>query len=395
MSSQRRHILFIEQEIPHYRAPVLTAIASAIDADFHFFHGATTARQAFEEVSADDLPPNTSRIFVRWCLHDQIVLHNYWSALRHRTRGRNLAIVRHNPRSLFLLPFMLWCRLLRIPVVVWGQGYSRNRPFRPYAHPLDMLNLAICRLARAYVAYTDEIREHLSRYVDPRSIFTACNTLSLSHLVDIRTSLESESKPRVRARLGLRSGKYLVFIGRLQPRKRADLFIEALAQLQQADGLDIGGIIIGHGSEEVALRQFAMSRSVRDLHFTGALYDEQAAEFLFAADVLVIPGWLGLAVNHAFFFGLPVVGQKFNGSLLHHGPEVAYIREGETGFLADAHSPNALVLAVRRALENKQTMGQAARQYFDTHLDINRMIDGFRRAIDIALPPEVQPTDPH
>jgi glycosyltransferase involved in cell wall biosynthesis len=289
---------------------------------------------------------------------------------------------------------MLWCRLLRIPVVVWGQGYSRNRSFRPYAHPLDLLNLAIVRSARAYVAYTDEIREQLSRYVDPCSVFTACNTLSLSHLVDIRSSLESESKPRVRARLGLRSGNYLVFIGRLQPRKRADLFIEALAKLQ-ADGLDIGGIIIGHGSEEGALRQFAMSRSVRDLHFTGALSLEQSADYLFGADVLVIPGWLGLAVNHAFFFGLPVVGQKINGSLLHHGPEVAYIREGETGFLADAHTPNALVLAIRRALENKQTMGQAARQYFDTQLDINRMVDGFRRAIDFAMPPEAQPSDPH
>ena len=157
MSSQRRQILFIEQEIPHYRAPVLTAIASAIDADFRFFHGATTASQAFQEASAGDLPPSTTHIFVRWCLHDRIVLHNYWSALRNKTRGRDLVIVRHNPRSLFLLPFMLWCRLLRIPVVVWGQGYSRNRPFRPYAHPLDMLNLAIVRSARAYVAYTDEI----------------------------------------------------------------------------------------------------------------------------------------------------------------------------------------------------------------------------------------------
>jgi glycosyltransferase involved in cell wall biosynthesis len=394
MASPRRHILFIEQEIPHYRARVLTTIASAIDADFRFFHGTTTASQAFKEASAGDLPPNTNRIFVRWCLRDRIVLHNYWSALRQRKRGRNLAIVRHNPRSLFLLPFMLWCRLLRIPVVVWGQGYSRNRPFRPYTHPLDMLNLAICRLARAYVAYTDEIREQLSRYVDPRSIFTACNTLSLSHLVDIRTSLESESKTQVRARLGLHSGNYLVFIGRLQPRKRADLFIEALAKLQQADGLDIGGIIIGHGPEEGALRQLAMTRSVRDLHFTGALSDEEAANYLFAADVLVIPGWLGLAVNHAFFFGLPVVGQKFNGSLLHHGPEVAYIREGETGFLADAHTPNALVFSIRRAIENKQTMGRTARQYFDSHLDINRMADGFRRAIDLALPPEVQPIGP-
>jgi glycosyltransferase involved in cell wall biosynthesis len=255
-----------------------------------------------------------------------------------------------------------------------------------------MLNLAIVRSALAYVAYTDDIRDTLSQHVDPRTVFTASNTLNLNHLVDVRTSLESESKPRVRERLGLHSKNYLVFIGRLQQRKRVDLFIDTLAHLQ-ADGLDAGGIVIGHGPEEAALRDYAASRGVRDLHFTGKLYLEQSAEFLFAADVLVIPGWLGLAVNHAFFFSLPVVGRRFNGSLLHHGPEVTYVREGETGFLADAETPGAFVLAVRKALENKETMGLAARQYFDTHLDINGMVDGFRRAINFALPPADDPTD--
>ena len=387
MSAHSRRVLFIEQEIPHYRAPVLTAIAAGVDAEFYFFHGATKASQAFEELEDKELPPNTRHIFVRWCLRDRIVLHNYWSALRARNRGRTVVIVRHNPRSLFLLPFMLWCKLLRCPVVVWGQGYSRNRPFRPKRDPLDMLNLAIARFARAYVAYTDEIRETLAKHVDPHKLFTASNTLNLKPLADVRTQLEAESKPDVRARLGLKSENYLVFIGRLQARKRTELFIETLGQLQ-ADGLDIGGIIIGHGPEEESLRELATHRDVHDLHFTGALYDEQAAEYLFAADALVIPGWLGLAVNHAFFFGRPVVGQKTNGTLLHHGPEVGYIREGRTGMLAEASESGAFVRAIRETLENKDEMGRAAREYFDEHLDISRMIDGFRGAIDFAMPPD-------
>ncbi len=384
---QKRNILFIEQEIPHYRAGVLKAISDEIDAEFQFFHGKTSNSQAFIEPSEFDLPKNTSFVFVRWVLGERLVLHNYWAALRKvRNMQSVLVVVRHNPRSIFLLPFMLWCRLTGRKVVVWGQGFSRKRDFRPKSHPLDMLNLAIAKLANAYVAYSAEIKDRLSNYVDNGKLFVGFNTLNLSGLNETRKRLVSESKIEVRNRLGLKSKYYIVFIGRLQKRKKIDLFIETLVQLQQKHKMDIGGIIIGHGPEECSLRKLADETSVRDLHFTGGLNLEESSEFLFASDVLFMPGWLGLAVNHAFFFGLPIVGRKWDDKLSNHGPEAAYIVEGENGILVDARYPGELISAIQFVVDRKDEMGMKARSYFERYLDISRMVEGFREAFNYVMP---------
>ena len=43
-------------------------------------------------------------------------------------------------------------------------------------------------------------------------------------------------------------------------------------------------------------------------HFRGPIYDSDTLSRIFrAGDALVIPGYVGLAVNHAFAHGLPVV----------------------------------------------------------------------------------------
>ncbi len=386
----RRRVLFIEQEIPHYRAGVLDAIARGIDADFEFFSGIPPQRQAFLEKGEADLSYPVTPLRLHWFLRERLVFQNYWPALRRqRSAGPCAVILRHNPRSLLLLPFMRRCHRLGLPVLIWGQGFSRKRPFRPHRHPLDRLNLAIVRAARAYVAYSDEIRDQLSRHVNPAEIFTASNTLNLTHLVPVRQRLENEGKTRIRERLGLPARHYLLFIGRLQARKRVDLFISALARLQKQHGVDVGGIIIGQGPEEPQLRAQGVAEGVRHLHFAGAPNFVHAADWMMASDLLVIPGWLGLAVNHAFFFGLPVIGQRWDESLRQHGPEAAYIRHGENGLLAEAHQPESLVESVKAALQQHPALSRSAREYFDTHLDINRMVAGFRAAIDFALPPPI------
>ena len=67
--------------------------------------------------------------------------------------------------------------------------------------------------------------------------------------------------------------------------------------------------------------------------FHGAIHDDvKTGEILFACDMMVMPGYLGLSVNHAFCFDCPVMSfeQQKNGPF--HSPEVEYVINNKTGF---------------------------------------------------------------
>ena len=55
------------------------------------------------------------------------------------------------------------------------------------------------------------------------------------------------------------------------------------------------------------------------------------------ADVFAIPGHVGLGLNQAFYFGLPVVTEEGK-----HPPEIAYLKPGRNGFMVPENDLAAL-----------------------------------------------------
>ena len=99
-----------------------------------------------------------------------------------------------------------------------------------------------------------------------------------------------------------------------------------------------------------------------------------------------MPGYLGLAVNHAFAFGLPVVSLRNPaGGVKFHSPEVEYIRSGETGLLCSGNSSEALAAGVREVLADRERYSANALAYAQEHLTLDRMVDGLEAAIRHAI----------
>ena len=88
--------------------------------------------------------------------------------------------------------------------------------------------------------------------------------------------------------------------------------------------------------------------------------DEQLAPLLFASDVLLNPGYLGLSVNHAFSIGLPVVARRPPSDRRYHSPEWEYVRDGENGLLRSWEDPEDLVTGVEEALQNRDRLSTGA-----------------------------------
>ncbi len=123
--------------------------------------------------------------------------------------------------------------------------------------------------------------------------------------------------------------------------------------------------------------------ALTDVHFLGALPAwADSAPYLFAADLMLMPGYLGLAVNHAFAFGLPVVSQATpDPAIRFHSPEVAFLQPGQNGLLARHDDPAALLEAVERVLADRMRFSKNAYDYARTHLTIDQMVDGLEAAI--------------
>ena len=140
-----------------------------------------------------------------------------------------------------------------------------------------------------------------------------------------RDALAAEGKTAVRRRLSIPlEAPVLVYIGRLIREKGTDMLLDAWDLLTKETSASL--LIIGDGPERAAMEAEVSSRSLQGVRFLGTLLREEAAPWLYASDLMLMPGYLGLAVNHAFAFGVPVVSLRHPaGGEKFHSPEVEYV----------------------------------------------------------------------
>lgn len=121
-----------------------------------------------------------------------------------------------------------------------------------------------------------------------------------------------------------KGGGGVVTVGRLQPRKRLDLLLRALAQLK-AGGRALPLTIVGDGPERQRLEALATELDLRaHTRFVGAVPPERIAEAVGDADVFAFPALgegFGLAAAEALMLGIPVVAARDGGGVRDFVPE--------------------------------------------------------------------------
>jgi glycosyltransferase involved in cell wall biosynthesis len=181
----------------------------------------------------------------------------------------------------------------------------------------------------------------------------AQNRLVFSPYCTDATSFQTDEVARQRLRTPLRrtlgiadEDLLILFSGKLTPKKRPDLLIDATRVMQKASPRRVAVIFLGDGELRATLE--ASSRSVPGLmtHFAGFKNQTQLSAYYHAADVLVLPSdhsetW-GVVVNEALAHGVPCVVSDAVGC----APDLA--RPGETGETFEIGSAAALASAILR-----------------------------------------------
>jgi glycosyltransferase involved in cell wall biosynthesis len=295
----------------------------------------------------------------------------------------SVVISDESPRSLSL-PFLLrYARRQGAGTVLWGHFSSNNRAFTS-ANLLDRRRIRLARSADACLCYTEDIAKLLRPHVPEQRIFVARNTLDTDALFKIHHELSQQGKANIRERLRLdANASILVFLGRLTAAKGTNLLLDVYKQYRKLHPAHL--LIIGDGPDRMRMEQRLERENIADVKFLGALPElEQSAPYIYASDVMLVPGYLGLAVNHAFAFGVPVVSQASPGRMRFHSPEVAYVTQRDNGILSEYGNRDAMLQALVDVLEDQDRYSRNALNFARQNLTIDRMIEGMVEAVGFA-----------
>lgn len=292
-------------------------------------------------------------------------------------------LAEESPRSVSLPLLLRYARQRGAGRVLWGHFSSLNRRFDPEKNLQDRYRLSLARRVEACACYTQGVADHLRPYLPDEKLFVARNTIDMDTLFTQYDALATQRKAAVRQELGLApNAAVMAFMGRLVPEKGTQLLLETFEHVRRDRPAAL--LIIGAGSEREAMEAYVAQQQLSDVHFLGPLPDEEAAPYLYAADVMLMPGYLGLVINHAFAFGLPVVSRRNPVGVNYHSPEVEYVQPGETGLLSEGDGAEDLAAAVRIVLADQERFSTNAMNYARTYLRIDRMVDGLEGAIRYA-----------
>jgi glycosyltransferase involved in cell wall biosynthesis len=218
-------------------------------------------------------------------------------------------------------------------------------------------------------------------------IFPALNTLDTNRFLPVRDRLEQTGKETVRQKLGFTHTYNLIFIGRLYEDKWPDVAIQVLDRLHKKGLTSVALHFVGAGPMAKAMAAFAQEAGIADhVFFRGEIYDENSTgELLFASDLMIMPGCVGLSVNHAFCFNCPVVTFESKDHVPAHGPEIEYIIHSQTGFVTPNRDVQAMADTVFDYLNNLELQLQIKshiRNMIEHVCPIEKLVNGFVNAID-------------
>jgi glycosyltransferase involved in cell wall biosynthesis len=272
-----------------------------------------------------------------------------------------------------LWPLIHWLKLQRIPVVFWTKGANLDR--HPSRWRYSAFNY-IFRVSDSLILYSANQLELLA----PRNrlkAFPADNTLNFDDIPDIADSVES-----IKEEFGIPFRKFALFVGTMGidgDRKKVGNLVEVFRTL---DRPDLGAVIVGAGMPKAVLDRVNRRNTI----CLGPLHDpedRQVNKLFKAADLFVIPGHVGLALNQAFYWGLPVVTAQ--GS---HPPEIRCLKSGRNGFMVPDDDVGALREKILQLFDDdnlRREFSEMARQDILREASPDRMFQGFLSAIRHAV----------
>lgn len=267
-------------------------------------------------------------------------------------------------------PLLHWLKMSGIPFACWTKGGNWDAKGSKLRY--HMFNYAH-GISDALILYSETCRELVKTRFQSK-VFIANNTLNFEDFPAVR-----ETKEEIKKEFGIPFKKVVIFIGRMgagNGRKRVDHLIDIFRNL---DREDTGLVLVGSGmSDELKGRM-----NPRNTRFLGEVHDArnlQISKLCKMADICAIPGHVGLGLNQALYWGLPVITENCN-----QPPEIAYLKNGRNGFMVPPNDVASLQDRILYLLDNdnvRADFSKHAREDILKEASIEGMFRGFKDCVN-------------
>jgi glycosyltransferase involved in cell wall biosynthesis len=366
-------VTIVQPTLAAYRVPVFRMLAQTPDLSVRVVHASTPHLQ---NAPADGFDARFEPMTIRHVLGHPF----YWqsSQLRYATPAEcDVLVLNWDAHYLTLLPALLQARRNGVATVLWGHGYSRHTgglrslPRTSLANRADVLLFYNDRGARTYQSLGH----------DPSRLFVAYNSVDHSD-IDAARAYWADRPAELDALRPQRAD--LLFVSRIEPARRVDVLLDALALLRDRN-IHPTLALVGGGDLDPVRAQIARLHLADRVTLTGPIYDQQTlASYFLCAKLFCFPSFIGLSLQHAFAYALPVLAGNDPAS---HGPEFDALQDRINGRVFDHNSPTSLAAVIQELLTDeaqRSSLATAARSTIDTTYNLTRMTQGMSAAIRAA-----------
>jgi len=351
-----------QRVLPSYRTPFFDMLASACEGGMSLFSGKPRPEESIlsgELQVAKYSPAKNIHLFngsLYFCYQRGLL---DWLA----EWNPDALIVEANPRYLSTPAAVKWMHTNRRPVLGWGLGAPRSSDSRNFLSKWGgRRRWAFLNRFDGLIAYSQRGADEYAALGFPREkIFVAHNAVTAAPMA------LPASRPSTVDRLSI------LFVGRLQARKRIDSLLHACAEMPDTPRL----IIVGDGPERGTLEMLA-KQVYPSAEFVGAKHGDELKLYFAQADLFVLPGTGGLAVQQAMSHGLPVIVAKGDGT------QDDLVRP-ENGWQIPPGDYEALVSTMKEAISDVKRlrkMGAESYRIVAQEINLEKMVEAFVGALN-------------
>jgi glycosyltransferase involved in cell wall biosynthesis len=370
-------ITIIQRVLPHYRKPLFVSLHRQL---------APTGIQ-FQLIYGQEYPgtvPRSDRLEYPWAIRLENRYFNtpigrlVWQPCLRQLRDSDLIIVEQANSLLLSYCLMIRRKLTNCRLAFWGHG--QNFQARSNHSLSGDLKKWLITQADWWFAYTDMSAQIVRESgFSPDKITVVQNAIDTEQLQTDINRVTDTDLASLRARLELPNDHIGLYCGGMYADKQLDFLIEA-SRLIRRKVSNFNLIVVGSGPEQGKIEMAAREHAW--IHYVGQKLGRELAAYFKASQAILIPGAVGLAIVDSFVAETPL----FTTNVFSHGPEIAYLRNGENGVMT-VSSVNEYANSVAAFLESHETqqrLKRGCRQSAEIYT-LDNMVFNFAKGIRSCL----------
>lgn len=320
---------------PHYRASIFKLMDKELDCDFYFGDKVESKIKKLDYSSLNNFKKETRNISI---LNTSFIWQVGVVHLIFKKQYKHFILTgQSNILSNHVIAF--FALLLNKKVYLWMHGLRKEISWKG-----KVLTYPFYYMAHKFLLYSDFSKNLMEKKgFSSDKMVCIYNSLNYDLQLSIRKKLQKTS---VYQNIFNNNYPVVIYIGRIQKRKKINLLIEAISILKKKSR-DCNLIIVGADNENVNLQMMPTYKKLQNyIHFYGPCYDEnKIGELIYNAAVCVSPGNIGLTAMHSFSYGTPAITHN---NFSNQMPEFEIIKEGISGDFFEEDNVDDLAIKIQK-----------------------------------------------